>query len=114
MDCPQTRPPINRSTPRMLSEIRHGHNGALEIVHPSGQGWVRFSPAECARAKMEEAQSAPAGKNNSTTEFERRRAGLCAWPRPWSEPKPDRDRAVQGEIARCANHSECREHPRMA
>src|SRR3984885_16021593 len=97
----------------MLSEIQHGHNAALEMMHRSGQGCLRFSPAEFARAKREEGQPAPAGKNNSTTEFETRRAGPCAWPRPSSEPKPDRDQAVQGEIARCASRSECREHPRM-
>src|SRR5258707_13337251 len=98
----------------MLSEIQDGHSEAREIGRRSGPGCVRFSPAEFGRAKTEEGRVAQAGKNSSTTECEMRRAVLCVSPHPTSRPKLDRGRAVWDGIARCANRSECREHPRTA
>src|SRR5690349_429175 len=98
----------------MLSEIRDGHTEVPEIGRHLVQGCIRFSPAECVRAEMAEAQPAPAGKNSSTTECETRRAGPCAWLRPSSGPKPDRGRGGQDAIVRCASRTECKERRRRA
>src|SRR5450755_5139488 len=98
----------------MPSETRDGHNEVPEIGRRPGLECVRFLPAGCARAKIEGGQAAPAEKNSLTTGCERRHEALCVSRRPMSEPTPDRDQADRSEIARCANRSECREHPRTA
>src|ERR1700726_977323 len=96
----------------MPSETPDGHSAALDIRRRPCLEYARFSPAECARAEMAEGQLVPVERQCSIAEFETRREAPCAWPRPSSGPKPDRDRAVQGEIARCANRSEYTEHRR--
>ena len=98
----------------MPSEIRDGHSAALGTPRRPFQGSARFSPTECARAEMAVGPLVPVGMRYSRAEFETQREVLCAWLRPWSGPKPDRDRAVRGEIAHCANRSGYTERRRRA
>src|SRR3954451_20127234 len=113
-DCPQTLPPVDRSTPQRPSEIRDGRSEALDIHRRPCLECARFSPAECARAEMAEVPLVPVGRKCSTTEFETLLEVLSAWLRPASEPKLDRDLTARGEIVRCANRSEYTEHRRRA